>query len=101
MWVRKRRRSEAANRGTEALGGAQPRSRARSPGETPAGDDCQKTCSMQFWRRLPKNLFKAAEATTAKKLVLVLVIGKQPRARDRVNTCPRARNEPCAPGAAG
>src|SRR6266851_8253327 len=34
--------SEADAEGTEARGRAQPRSRASSPGETPAGDDYQK-----------------------------------------------------------
>src|SRR5258708_9669158 len=42
--LRSRQRRDAE--GTEAVGRAQPRSRASSPGETPAGDDCQKTCAV-------------------------------------------------------
>src|SRR5258708_28276829 len=49
--------SEADDGGTEAVGSAQPRSRASSPGATPAGDDgpivsfvfCQQDLLMLFY----------------------------------------------------
>src|SRR5712664_1070651 len=62
-----RRRPIAQRRGwTEGdVGSAQPRSRASSPGETPAGDDCQKTC---YWRYLAS----AAGRTRAGRCALAL-----------------------------
>src|SRR5712691_8682160 len=55
--------AERRLRGRKLEGGAQPRSRASSPGETPAGNDCPKTCAARSSRETPagddcpKNLF--------------------------------------------
>src|SRR5216683_1455016 len=66
-WHWRRRSRQRRNvEGTEAVGRAQPRSRASSPGETPAGDDCQKTCAMPSSWETPagddfeKNLFRTS-----------------------------------------
>src|SRR5438067_13470401 len=56
---RARSRQRRTSAGTEALGRAQARSRASSPGETPAGDDYQKTCQEQLGDDCLKNFLRA------------------------------------------
>src|SRR4030088_2343914 len=72
LWggIVRNRSAAGAERAHQRLGRRPARSRASSPGETPAGDDYQKNLSSALWRRLPKKLVQCLRpATTAKKLV--------------------------------